>query len=194
MTLATLAATGGCVSVAISLHCKVAGRELLAAWLLLQTLLWSLTIVCKLTGRLDAHDVGLASDGCAFFVSSLYNCIATPARQHSFRPVWRPNFVSALVAEDRCHLNGLAVDDTGPVFATAVAETDEYRGWRESMSSGGLVIDIRTDRVVCAGLSMPHSPRLHDGRLWVLQSGKGEIGTVDPDRASVFTPAAREPR
>jgi uncharacterized protein (TIGR03032 family) len=27
---------------------------------------------------------------------------------------------------------------------------------------------------------MPHSPRLHDGRLWLLESGKGELNAVDP--------------
>ncbi|MCH8014576.1 MAG: DUF4915 domain-containing protein, partial [Candidatus Dadabacteria bacterium] len=26
---------------------------------------------------------------------------------------------------------------------------------------------------------MPHSPRWHDGRLWLLESGDGSIGTVD---------------
>ena len=25
---------------------------------------------------------------------------------------------------------------------------------------------------------MPHSPRLHDGRLWILNSGTGELGTI----------------
>ena len=27
---------------------------------------------------------------------------------------------------------------------------------------------------------MPHSPRWHDGRLWLLESGTGSIGTMDP--------------
>ena len=28
---------------------------------------------------------------------------------------------------------------------------------------------------------MPHSPRLHDGQLWLLQSGTGEFGRIDRD-------------
>jgi uncharacterized protein (TIGR03032 family) len=34
--------------------------------------------------------------------------------------------------------------------------------------------------VVVPGLSMPHSPRVHAGRLWVCESGAGTLGVVDP--------------
>ncbi|MCH8924061.1 MAG: DUF4915 domain-containing protein, partial [Planctomycetes bacterium] len=34
---------------------------------------------------------------------------------------------------------------------------------------------------IARGLSMPHSPRYYDGRLWVLNSGTGGIGTIDPE-------------
>jgi uncharacterized protein (TIGR03032 family) len=40
-------------------------------------------------------------------------------------------------------------------------------------------MDVNSDEIVCAGLSMPHSPRWHDGRLWLLNSGAGEFGYVD---------------
>jgi uncharacterized protein (TIGR03032 family) len=36
---------------------------------------------------------------------------------------------------------------------------------------------------------MPHSPRLHRGRLWVLNSGTGFLGTIDRDRGR-FEPVA----
>ena len=36
---------------------------------------------------------------------------------------------------------------------------------------------------------MPHSPRLHGGRLWLLNSGAGELGTVDLTRKT-FEPRA----
>ena len=42
------------------------------------------------------------------------------------------------------------------------------------------MIDVRTGEIVCEGLSMPHSPRLHHGRLWLLDSGTGQFGHVDP--------------
>jgi uncharacterized protein (TIGR03032 family) len=35
---------------------------------------------------------------------------------------------------------------------------------------------------IARGLSMPHSPRWHDGRLWLLESGTGRLVHVDlPD-------------
>jgi uncharacterized protein (TIGR03032 family) len=32
---------------------------------------------------------------------------------------------------------------------------------------------------------MPHSPRVHDGALWVLDSGRGGVATVDPASGAV---------
>jgi uncharacterized protein (TIGR03032 family) len=43
-----------------------------------------------------------------------------------------------------------------------------------------VVIDVETGDVVAGGLAMPHSPRWHDGRLWVLNSGAGELLAIDP--------------
>ena len=42
-----------------------------------------------------------------------------------------------------------------------------------------MLIDIASGEIVCAGLSMPHSPRLHGGSLYVLNSGTGEFGRID---------------
>ncbi len=36
---------------------------------------------------------------------------------------------------------------------------------------------------------MPHSPRWHDGHLWVLESGRGTLATVDVDSGAVTTVA-----
>ena len=89
--------------------------------------------------------------------------------------------------EDRCHLNGLAMDGARPAFVTAVSRSDVADGWRERRRDGGVVIDVATNEIVACGLSMPHSPRLYNGRLWLLNSGTGEFGTVDPANG-VFTP------
>jgi uncharacterized protein (TIGR03032 family) len=131
------------------------------------------------TGQLDAHDVGVAKDGSLVFVNTRFNCLATPDPQHSFKEVWRPSFISELVNEDRCHLNGLAMDDGKPAFVTAVSKSNTIDGWRDRRRDGGVVIDVQKNKVVCSGLSMPHSPRLHNGELWVLNSGTGELGVVE---------------
>jgi uncharacterized protein (TIGR03032 family) len=141
------------------------------------------------TGDLDAHDVGWGADGRPLFVNTLFGCIATVSDGHSFRPLWRPPFVSRLAAEDRCHLNGMAMEGGRPRYATTVSRSDVADGWRDRRRDGGVVIDVETDAIVCEGLSMPHSPRLHDGRLWLLNSGAGEFGHVDL-ASGTFEPAA----
>lgn len=131
------------------------------------------------TGNLDAHDVGVDATGRVIFVNTRYNCLATISDIHSFAPVWRPPFISALVDEDRCHLNGLAMQDGAPRYVTAVSRSDTVDGWRDRRADGGVVVDVQSGEIVCDGLSMPHSPRMHDGRLWLLNSGAGELGMVE---------------
>ena len=148
------------------------------------------------TGSVDLHDVGMGADGRPLFVVTAYNCIATVSDRHSFRPVWKPSFISSIVQEDRCHLNGMAMGEgdeaTTPRYATACSRSDTIDGWRDRRADGGVVIDVQTNEIVCSGLSMPHSPRLHDGQLYVLNSGTGELGRVNLDRdpAEAFEPVA----
>ena len=131
------------------------------------------------TGDVDAHDVALDADGRPVFVATLFSCLAAPSESHSFRPLWRPQWISRLAAEDRCHMNGLAMRDGKPAFVTAVSTTDVHEGWREHRQSGGVVCDVQSNEIVARGLSMPHSPRWHNGQLYVLNSGAGEFGRVD---------------
>jgi len=137
----------------------------------------------RITGRTDIHDIAIAEiDGAPrpIFVNTLFSCLATISDAASFRPVWKPKFISRLAPEDRCHLNGLAMDGRRPAYVSAVSSSDVADGWRERRRDGGVIIDVATGEKVATGLSMPHSPRLYDGRLWVLNSGEGEFGTVDP--------------
>jgi uncharacterized protein (TIGR03032 family) len=89
-------------------------------------------------------------------------------------------FISAIALEDRCHLNGLAVRDDRVRYVTALGATDDPAGWRANKKSGGILIDIESDEIIARGLSMPHSPRWYAGKLWVLNSGSGGLGTIDP--------------
>ncbi len=100
--------------------------------------------------------------------------------------------MSALAAEDRCHLNGMAVVDGAPTYVTALGTTDTEDGWRENKTSGGVVMHVPSGDVVVGGLCMPHSPRWYDGRLWLLESGNGALGTVDLERG-VFDEVTRVP-
>ncbi|MFN4141353.1 TIGR03032 family protein [Aestuariivirga sp.] len=141
------------------------------------------------TGDVDAHDLAIAGDGLPVFANTLFNGLSRPSTVKSFELLWQPKFISRTTAEDRCHLNGVALRDGKPAFATVVALSDTFDGWRDRRKDGGAVIDVATGETVCAGLSMPHSPRWHEGRLWLHNSGTGEFGFVDPAR-SRFEPVA----
>jgi uncharacterized protein (TIGR03032 family) len=148
------------------------------------------------TGDLDIHDIvveppltpllgGQKSAGRVVFVATGFNCLATINERQSFTPLWRPPFVSKMAAEDRCHLNGLALVP-GPrglaapwFYATAVSTTDVVDGWRDRRRDGGVIMEVPSGRIVATGLSMPHSPRYRKGELWVLNSGTGFLGKVD---------------
>ena len=132
------------------------------------------------TGDLDVHDIAFDAAGDIVFVNTLFSCLATVSPTHSFRALWKPRFISRLAAEDRCHLNGLAMRDGVPAFVTAVSTSDIADGWREHRRDGGVVVDVVSGEIAASGLSMPHSPRWHDGKLWILNAGSGEIGIVDP--------------
>jgi uncharacterized protein (TIGR03032 family) len=115
-----------------------------------------------------------------WFVNTRFSCLGTRAMPSSFAPRWRPNFVSAIAPEDRCHLNGLGVRDGVVRYVTALGATDTPGGWRQRKKDGGVLIDIARDEVLTEGLSMPHSPRWYAGKLWVPNSGVGGRGTSDP--------------
>ena len=130
-------------------------------------------------GDLDIHELGIRNNGKVVFVNTKYSCLAELDPVHSFKAVWKPTFISKLAPEDRCHLNGLAMKDGEPKYVTAVCKSDSVDGWRDRRADGGVVIDVETDEIVCEGLSMPHSPRWHNGKLWVLNAGTGYLGWVD---------------
>jgi uncharacterized protein (TIGR03032 family) len=141
------------------------------------------------TGDLDIHDVAVEASGRVVFVNTLFGCLGTISERASFSPLWRPPFISALAAEDRCHLNGLALRDGRARYVTVVSQSDVADGWRDRRRDGGCVLEVPSGEVLVSGLSMPHSPRWHRDRLWVLNSGTGEFGTVDLQQGK-FEPIA----
>ena len=147
----------------------------------------------RVTGAIDVHDIGIGDVGGGrlgpIFVNTAFNCLATISREASFRVLWKPPFISELAREDRCHLNGLAMDGTRVAYVSAVSRSDVADGWRDRRRDGGVIVDVGSGEIVASGFSMPHSPRVHDGKLWVLNSGRGELGVVDPADGS-FTPVA----
>jgi uncharacterized protein (TIGR03032 family) len=128
-------------------------------------------ILANVTFRGKRHEL--------LFVNTQYSCIAAIDDHYNFRPVWKPDFISTISQGDRCHLNCMCARDGELAYATLCGHSDTTIGWKPMKSNGGCVVDIARGQVICEGLSMPHSPRWHDGRLWLLNSGVGDFGYVD---------------
>jgi uncharacterized protein (TIGR03032 family) len=137
-----------------------------------------LSRISFVTGSIQVHDLAWGSEG-LWAVNTLFSCLCTFSSEYNFVPRWRPPFISQLIDQDRCHLNGLAMENGQPRFVSVLGETDQPAGWRENKVSGGALLEVPSGRVVARGLCMPHSPRIADGRLWVLNSGLGQLAEID---------------
>jgi uncharacterized protein (TIGR03032 family) len=137
-----------------------------------------LTRGAQYTGDIAIHDLAWDHQE-LWFVNTRFSCLCTLTNTYNFLPQWRPTFVSAIAPEDRCHLNGLAMVNGMPKYVTVLGQTDTPGGWRDNKATHGCVLEVPSGKVITEGLSMPHSPRVHQNLLWVLNSGHGEIMAVD---------------
>jgi len=141
------------------------------------------------TGEIQSHEISWAANGELWIVNTLFSCLCTLDERHSFVPRWQPPFISELAAEDRCHLNGLAMHNGVPKYVTAMAESDTAGGWRPTKGETGCLIDVASRQTVVQGFSMPHSPRIHNDQVWVLDSGRGAFVKIDPGHGKMETVA-----
>ena len=132
------------------------------------------------SGEVDTHDLAWGKDG-LWAINTLLSSMALTGESSDFESQWRPPFVSDVVPEDRCHLNSVAMVDGQPEYVTAFGEVDTFEGWRENRVSGGIVMDVSSGEIVVEGLPMPHSPRVYDGKLYLLLSGTGELVCAEPE-------------
>ncbi len=135
------------------------------------------------TNALDLHDLSFGSDG-LYAVNTLFSCLVRIDEHYNFTPVWKPKFVTKIASEDRCHLNGMAMENGKPRYVTAFGQGDTPQSWRETLMETGVVIDTDTDEVLADGLGMPHSPMLYNHKLYVLLSATGELICLDPKTGS----------
>src|SRR6516225_7787945 len=83
---------------------------------------------CHVTGDIGIHEMAWATphpqpvspqgrgESELWVVNTRFSCLCTLHPDYSFVPRWRPPFVTALAAEDRCHLNGLAMVEGRPRY------------------------------------------------------------------------------
>ncbi|WP_197454973.1 TIGR03032 family protein [Stieleria varia] len=139
------------------------------------------------TGNIHVHEMGWGRDGELWIVNTLFSCLCNLHDAYNFVPRWQPSFISELAPQDRCHLNGMCMIDGKPRYVTALGTSDSPRGWRDNKSDGGVVIDVRSNQVVASGFCMPHSPRWYQGKLYLLDSGRGRLVVVDPESGNFET-------
>jgi uncharacterized protein (TIGR03032 family) len=135
------------------------------------------------TGQIDVHEMGYDKFDKLWFINTKMSCLCTLDNDHSFKPEWRPPFITAYDLTDRCHLNGLGFRDGVPRYVSMLGAYDEPGGWRKNKISGGQIMDITTNEVMVDGLCMPHSPRWHHNALWFLSSGSGQLMRMQPGEA-----------
>ena len=131
------------------------------------------------TGDILVHEMAYGDNDELWVVNTRFSCLCTLDNINSFVPRWKPSFISGYSPNDRCHLNGLGMVDGKPNYVTALGEKNTPTGWRANKKDGGILIDVLSGEIIARNLSMPHSPRWHNGQLWVLESGKGTLSVVD---------------
>ena len=138
------------------------------------------------TGVLDIHDLEFG-DGMIWGVNTLLSCLAVYDINFSFRAKWKPPFIDKLVPDDHCHLNGMAMENGLPKYVTALSQSNTKQGWRADKMNTGILMTVPEGKIVADGLAMPHSPRLYNGKLYFLESGKGNLLALDLETNAIET-------
>jgi len=136
------------------------------------------------SGMINIHDVGWGDEG-LWAVNSSFSCLCTLEPDYSFVPRWKPYFISELVPEDRCHLNGMALKDGKPAYVTTFSVCDEKGMWRNGSQVdsefNGTLMDVASNTILLDGLAMPHSPRCYEDDVYYCNSGHGQFCRYSPD-------------
>ncbi len=132
------------------------------------------------TGDLDVHEIGIRKDGAPLLVATRFNCLAALDSRFSFTPIWKPPFISEIAQGDRCHLNGLAMQNGVPRLATIISDSNVIDGWKQGRCANGQLLSVPEGKVLASNLSMPHSPRIMNGSYFLLESGRGFMVQIDP--------------
>lgn len=131
-------------------------------------------------GRLHANAVG-------------HNAVVRLNEDGTFVPAWWPRCVERGGRPDfsrnYVQLNSIAAGRNlrESYFSASSASMGRRRpGHLDYPVDGrGVIFSGRTREPICTGLTRPHSARLHEGRVWVTNSGYGEVGFAADGRLEV---------
>jgi len=133
------------------------------------------------TGAIDIHDLNFGNNGELYAVNTLFSSIVKIDDNYNFTPFWTPPFIDKIASEDRCHLNGMAMQNGKPKYATAFNNGNTPQSWRDKVTESGIIIDVENNSIIAEGLAMPHTPRIFNNDLYVLLSAKGELVKVNTE-------------
>lgn len=131
------------------------------------------------TGMINIHDIAWGDEG-LWVVNSTFSCLSTLSSENSFVVRWKPKFITELVPEDRCHLNGMAMLNGKPKYVTTFNKENSKDSWSESKKNDGTLIDIDTNEMLIEGMMLPHSPKVYKDKVYVCESGLGVVWEFDP--------------
>lgn len=150
-------------------------------------------------GCLYLHDL-------AFVGRELYgnavgqNAVVRLAEQAAADPVWWPRCVeqsgAPVLGQNHIQLNSIAAGETLKTsYFSASSDTIAERrpgDPKYPVDKRGVIFSGTTREPVVRGLTRPHSARLSNGALWVLNSGYGELCQCD-SRGSGYTAVTKAP-
>ena len=150
-----------------------------------------------LPGSLYLHDLALI--GRALYATAVgENAIVRLYDDARVERVWWPRAIEGpggpIFGQNYIQLNSIAAGRTlkGSYFSASADRMGARRpGHRNFAVDGrGVIFSGATREVFARGLTRPHSARIHGGRIWVANSGYGELGVAE---RGAFTPVARLP-
>ena len=133
------------------------------------------------TGAIDIHDLNFGDNGELYAVNTLFSSIVRIDDNYNFTPYWTPPFIDKITSEDRCHLNGMAMLNGKPKYATAFNNGNTSQSWRDRVTESGIIMDVEKNIIIAEGLAMPHTPRIFNNELYVLLSATGELVKVNAE-------------
>jgi len=149
-----------------------------------------------LPGSLYIHEV-VQMAGEVYATATGHNFLARLKQSGGWERVWSPALLADAGTEgfrrNFFQLNGIANGGTPEAsFYTGFSDSlDGPKPWKSGYGPAGkgIVFSGATGKVIVRGLTCPHSPRLDNEKLWLCNSGHGEIGPA----AAAFEPAIKMP-
>jgi uncharacterized protein (TIGR03032 family) len=143
-------------------------------------------------GSLYLHD--LAVIGTSLFGNAVgQNAVARLEPDGQFELAWWPRAVERegkpVTDRNYIQLNSIAAGKSlaTSYFSASSAKMGRLRPGHLNypVDRRGVIFSGRTREPICTGLTRPHSARLRDGKVWVANSGYGELGFVNGGRLEV---------